>query len=142
MASSSLVDVVKDADVLVFCMPHQFIRSVCQSLIGKVKPNAIALSLMKGMSVASGKPQMISQIITKNLKIDCSVLMGANLAMDVVQGELTEAVIGYNHQENALLLKKMIERESFLINVIPDIAGTRRNILFDHLFIPITMLCM
>lgn len=38
---------VKDADILIFCAPHQFIRSICKQLIGKIKPDAFAVSLIK-----------------------------------------------------------------------------------------------
>ena len=37
VASSDLEDVVRDADVLVFCAPHQFMRGLVSSLQGKVR---------------------------------------------------------------------------------------------------------
>jgi glycerol-3-phosphate dehydrogenase (NAD+) len=67
---------VRDADVLCFCLPHQFVRATCKRLIGKTKPGAIAVSLIKGLRVApDGGPQLVSQMITKYLGMDCSVLM-------------------------------------------------------------------
>jgi hypothetical protein len=38
---------VRGADILIFCAPHQFIRSICKQLIGKIKPDAFAISLIK-----------------------------------------------------------------------------------------------
>jgi glycerol-3-phosphate dehydrogenase (NAD+) len=38
---------VRGADILIFCAPHQFIRSMCKQLIGKIKPDAFAVSLIK-----------------------------------------------------------------------------------------------
>jgi glycerol-3-phosphate dehydrogenase (NAD+) len=38
---------VRDADVLVFCAPHQFVHGICKQMRGKVKPDAIAISLTK-----------------------------------------------------------------------------------------------
>lgn len=35
----------------------------------------------------------------------CSVLMGANIAGDIAKGELSEATVGYNVLENALVLQ-------------------------------------
>lgn len=46
-------DAVKDADVLVFCTPHQFTRDICRQLRGKVNPTAVAISLTK-VGPASG----------------------------------------------------------------------------------------
>ena len=40
-------ETVKDADVLIFCTPHQFTRGICSQLRGKVAPGAIAISLTK-----------------------------------------------------------------------------------------------
>ena len=37
VARSDLEDVVRDADVLVFCAPHQFMRGLVSSLQGKVR---------------------------------------------------------------------------------------------------------
>lgn len=47
IANPDLLSTVEDADVLVFCAPHQFVRSICKQLIGKIKRDAIAISLIK-----------------------------------------------------------------------------------------------
>ena len=36
VAVSSLIEAVADADVLVFCTPHQFVYRLCKQLVGKV----------------------------------------------------------------------------------------------------------
>jgi len=41
-----------------------------------------------------GKLDLISNIIRHMLKIDCAVLMGANIAPDVAQEHFCEATIG------------------------------------------------
>jgi hypothetical protein len=47
IADPNLENVVKDADIIVFCAPHQFLRGICKQLIGKVKQDAFAISLIK-----------------------------------------------------------------------------------------------
>lgn len=42
-----VVDAAKDADILVFVVPHQFINRLCDQLAGKIKATAIGLSLIK-----------------------------------------------------------------------------------------------
>ncbi len=85
---------VSDADVLVICVPHQFVKGVVQQMSGKVKPGAIAISLVKGMRVRVDGPQLISTMIKRTLGIDVCVLMGANIAEEVAREEFAEAVIG------------------------------------------------
>lgn len=62
----------------------------------QVKPGAMAISLVKGMRVRQDGPQLIHQMIARYLGIDCSVLMGPNLARDMASGKdgLSEATIG------------------------------------------------
>lgn len=75
---------VKDANMLVFVTPHQFMEGICKKLIGKVRKDAEAISLIKGMEVKKEGPCMISTLITEILEISCCVLMGANIANEVV----------------------------------------------------------
>lgn len=77
---------VKDADLLVFVTPHQFVESICRRLIGKIRRDAEALSLIKGMEVKKDGPCMISNLISEMLGINCCVLMGANIANEVKNG--------------------------------------------------------
>jgi glycerol-3-phosphate dehydrogenase len=63
--------------------PCPTLVSICKQLIGKVKPGAMAISLIKGMRVRPEGPQLISQMVERYLGIDCSVLMGANIAGDI-----------------------------------------------------------
>ena len=46
------------------------------------------------MRVRPEGPQLISEMVRKNLGADCSVLMGANIAGDIGAGQLSEATIG------------------------------------------------
>ncbi|KAI8424365.1 hypothetical protein MSG28_002893 [Choristoneura fumiferana] len=47
IAIPEVVDAAKDADILIFVVPHQFVRTICSTLLGKIKPTAAALSLIK-----------------------------------------------------------------------------------------------
>jgi hypothetical protein len=69
--------------MLVFVTPHQFVEGICKKLVGKLRPGAEAISLIKGMEVKMEGPCMISKLITDTLGINCCVLMGANIANEV-----------------------------------------------------------
>jgi Glycerol-3-phosphate dehydrogenase len=47
VAVPDVVEAAKDADILVFVVPHQFIVRLCSQLLGKIKPDAVGLSLIK-----------------------------------------------------------------------------------------------
>lgn len=42
-----VIEAAKDADILIFVVPHQFIRRICSTLQGKIKSTAVGLSLIK-----------------------------------------------------------------------------------------------
>lgn len=71
--------------MLVFVTPHQFMEGICKRLAGKIRSDAEAISLVKGMEVKMEGPCMISTLISHELGINCSVLMGANIANEVVR---------------------------------------------------------
>ena len=58
-------------------------EGICKNLVGKVRGDAEAISLIKGMEVKMEGPCMISTLISEQLGINCSVLMGANIANEV-----------------------------------------------------------
>lgn len=70
--------------MLVFVTPHQFMDGICKKLKGKIKGEVEAISLVKGMEVKKEGPCMISNLISKELGINCCVLMGANIANEVI----------------------------------------------------------
>lgn len=70
--------------MLVFVTPHQFMEGICRKLVGKIKSNVEAISLIKGMEVKMEGPCMISSLISQQLGINCCVLMGANIANEVI----------------------------------------------------------
>ncbi|CAL0323250.1 unnamed protein product [Lupinus luteus] len=83
VAVPDLENAVKDADMLVFVSPHQFMEGICKLVAGKIKASAEGISLIKGMEVKKEGPCMISTLISNRLGINCSVLMGANIANEV-----------------------------------------------------------
>ncbi|PNH08421.1 Glycerol-3-phosphate dehydrogenase [NAD(+)], partial [Tetrabaena socialis] len=92
-AEPNLEAAVKDADLIIFCAPHQFMHGICKQLIGKVKPGASAISLTKGMRVRPEGPQLISQMVRRNLGINCAVLMGANIATGVLTSNEVQEIL-------------------------------------------------
>ncbi len=123
VANPDLIDTVSNADLIVFCLPHQFIHNICKQIQLVVKPTAFAISLIKGMHIALDGPKLISSMVRRMLGVECSVLMGANLAHEVKPGGLCESTIASHFREQGDLFKELFETPFFNVNVINDVEG-------------------
>ncbi|XP_050520854.1 glycerol-3-phosphate dehydrogenase [NAD(+)], cytoplasmic isoform X2 [Daktulosphaira vitifoliae] len=129
------VEAAKDADIIVFVVPHQFIPTICSELIGHIKPTAVGLSLIKGFDKAAGGGiDLISQIINRQLKINVSVLMGANLANEIADEKFSETTIGCRDKRVGPILKSLIQTDYFRVSVVDDVeavevCGALKNIV-------------
>lgn len=47
VAMPDVVEASKNADIIIFVMPHQFVRGTCQLMKGNIKDTALAVSLIK-----------------------------------------------------------------------------------------------
>ncbi|XP_063360338.1 glycerol-3-phosphate dehydrogenase [NAD(+)], cytoplasmic isoform X3 [Cydia amplana] len=135
VAIPNVEDAAKDADILIFVVPHQFVRTICSTLLGKIKPTAAALSLIKGFDIAEGGGiDLISHIITRCLKIPCAVLMGANIASEVAEEKFCETTIGCRDVMLAPTMRDIIQTDYFRVVVVDDedaveICGALKNIV-------------
>ncbi|XJO71522.1 hypothetical protein BDV3_001018 [Batrachochytrium dendrobatidis] len=124
VAVPELLKSVEGATLLVFVIPHQFVKGVCDQLKDKISINARAISLIKGVDAGgSSGLSLVSDIIRDSLKIDVSVLMGANIASEVAQENFCESTIGYSIKENADVFQKIFNTPYFRINCVQDVAG-------------------
>jgi glycerol-3-phosphate dehydrogenase (NAD+) len=134
VAVPDLVQAVDGADILIFVQPHNFVRRTCETLRGHVKPGAYAISLIKGFGNENGQFVLMSEVITSMLNMECSVLMGANLADGVAKGEFCESTIGCSNVEHGRVLKRLFHTDNFMITVVKDvrtveICGALKNIV-------------
>eukprot|EP01037_Dinobryon_pediforme_P027152 gene27152-29947_t len=86
LAVIDLLEAAKDATLFIFVIPHQFVGRICEQLVGHIRSDARAISLIKGLDTATSEGgasdadiDLISSKIASKLSIDVSVLMGANL---------------------------------------------------------------
>ncbi|KAL5277024.1 GPD1 family protein [Megaselia abdita] len=125
VAIPDIVDAASTADILVFVVPSLYIKNFCASLLGKIKPTAVAISLIKEFDKAEdGGIDLISHIITRHLKIPCSVLMGANMVDEVAEGKFCETTIGCRDIKYGKVLKNIFQAENFRVSVVDDVDAT------------------
>eukprot|EP01071_Lankesteria_metandrocarpae_P006197 Lankesteria_metandrocarpae@DN4272_c0_g1_i1.p1 len=122
-ATGDLAYIGKEATLLVFVCPHQFLKPLCHNLVGKIRPECRAISLIKGCFFTNNRPELCSSVIQKLLNIDCSVLSGANVAKDIALGQFSETTIGYRDPVVAAVWQQLFDRPYFRVSCIPDVHG-------------------
>ncbi|XP_039123843.1 glycerol-3-phosphate dehydrogenase [NAD(+)] isoform X1 [Dioscorea cayenensis subsp. rotundata] len=124
VADPDLLNSVKEVNMLVFVTPHQFVEGICKRLVGNIRPDAEAISLIKGMEVKTEGPCMISKLISEMLSVNCCVLMGANIANEIAVEKFSEATIGYRQdKEAAQRWARLFSTPYFLVSAVPDVEG-------------------
>jgi glycerol-3-phosphate dehydrogenase (NAD+) len=104
-------------------------------LKGKLKPEAQGLSLVKGFAIQPGGGiKLISELITAEMGLPVSVLMGANLANEVADEKFCETTIGSKDAEAGADLKLLFQTDNFRVSVVSDtqiveICGALKNIV-------------
>eukprot|EP00928_Gymnodinium_smaydae_P008512 TRINITY_DN1309_c0_g1_i6.p2 TRINITY_DN1309_c0_g1~~TRINITY_DN1309_c0_g1_i6.p2 ORF type:complete len:369 (-),score=118.00 TRINITY_DN1309_c0_g1_i6:195-1301(-) len=122
-AEPDLKKAVKNADILVWVLPHQFVPRTVQNM-GPVKEGCISVSLIKGgLELEDGKLGLCSDTLRKLLKHEVAVLMGANVANEVAAGEFCEATLGLHDKAHAPLLLKVFDCPTFRVNAVDDVPG-------------------
>lgn len=96
VANTSLVDSCKDSTILIFNLPHQFIRRVCKELEGKIVPYARGISCIKGVEVSENGITLLSELIGHSLGIYCGALSGANIASEIAAEKYSETTVAYD----------------------------------------------
>ncbi|XP_073040954.1 glycerol-3-phosphate dehydrogenase [NAD(+)]-like [Primulina eburnea] len=124
VADPDIENAVRDANMLVFVTPHQFMEGICKKLVGKIRDNAEAISLIKGMEVKKEGPCMISTLISEQLGINSCVLMGANIANEIAVEKFSEATVGYRKdKEIAEKWVKLFNTSYFMVSAVQDVEG-------------------
>merc|ERR1712002_1411403 len=107
----------------------------CAPLVGKLKAGATGLSLVKGFAIQPGGGiELISELVSEEMGLPVSVLMGANLANEVADEKFCETTIGSKDAEAGADLKLLFQTDNFRVSVVSDtqiveICGALKNIV-------------
>jgi len=126
-ASSDLIECVKDKKILLFVIPHQFLRGTIKNLQGVVSPDTICVSLMKGIEASTNGDHQIKRfttIIEEELGVHNAVaIMGANVATDVAHDHFAEATIASLNRYSAIAVAELLECDSFRTEITYDVSS-------------------
>ncbi|GAA5881377.1 hypothetical protein JCM1840_004871 [Sporobolomyces johnsonii] len=127
VAVPSLTEVVKNATLIVFCVPHQFLPPVIKELSkpGVLTRGARAISAIKGIEVDNKSFDIYTypSIIEKKLGLPCSALGGANIALEVANEEFCETTIGCPSPQDCALWEAVFSTTMFRVHAVEDVAG-------------------
>lgn len=129
-ADPDIKSAVKGSDLIIFNIPHQFLKNICQQLEGVDFGMARGISCLKGLHVSKDGVSLLSDFIKQKLGIHCGVLSGANLAPEVAAEKYSETTIAYPEPDDYFLgdvdhdiLKLLFQRQYFHVRLSPDTAG-------------------
>lgn len=142
VAVPDLETACKDATLLVFVLPHQFLPPLLKTIKDVVHPTCRGVSLIKGMDfdAATKSPTLISQtieaVMNKNdegcsiaRNFSCGVLMGANVANEVAQGQICESTLAsnFNNADDDLNMNEqtrlIFDSPTLRVQHVNDVAG-------------------
>lgn len=126
-ANPDLVACAKDADFLVFILPHQFIEKTCATIKPVIKKTALGVSFIKGVFCSADGIELISDRIKSLLDIPVSVVMGANVANEIAQGKFAEATLGFDSSavglEDVKTMQRIFSLPTLPITPVNDVVG-------------------
>ena len=123
-ASPDLARVVPGARVVAVALPSQIVRGVLAEVAGLLEPDAVVVSLMKGIELGSG--QRMSEVLTDALGIDASrvaVVSGPNLAREIAVHQPTATVVASSDPRTSALVAQVCANGYFRPYTNEDVVG-------------------
>ena len=109
VASADVADVVADAPLVVLAVPAQTLRPQLASWKPLLDPEAVVVSLMKGLE--RGSDARMSEVIKEELGLSddrVAVISGPNLAMEIARKEPTASVVACTDEDVAQWIARLL----------------------------------
>ncbi|PPF63478.1 glycerol-3-phosphate dehydrogenase [Clavibacter michiganensis] len=124
-ATSSLAEALAGVEMVFVSIPSQSLRDNLAAIKPLLPPDALVISLMKGVEKKSGL--RMSEVIELGLEIDrdrIAVASGPNLALEIAKEQPTAAVISSQSLETAQRVAMVASNRYFRSFVNVDVIGT------------------
>jgi glycerol-3-phosphate dehydrogenase (NAD(P)+) len=135
-ATPDLASACRGARVVVMAVPSHGFRDVLRSAAATIAPDAIVVSLTKG--IEQGSLARMSQVIAAELPgvpaEAIAVLTGPNLVREIAEGQPTASVVATPDAAVAARLQQLFMTPAFRVYTNPDvvgceIAGATKNVI-------------
>jgi len=120
--SSSLQEIVEDAELVLFSVPSKHLSSIALKAGEWISRDAAVLSATKGLEHGTGNrmSQVLGEIVPKN-KI--AVISGPNLSKEISRGLPAVTVVACEDVDTAKGIQSAIMLERFRVYTSSDVAG-------------------
>jgi len=123
-ASSDPAAVLDGADLVAIAVPSQSARALLTPLRPFLAPNAVAVSLMKGVELSTDR--RMSEVVAEAFDIPASrvaVVSGPNLALEIAQRQPTATVVASSSDATAQLVANACASAYFRPYTNDDVVG-------------------
>lgn len=123
-ATSDAREAVRGADLVVIAVPSQSARATLEPLRDAIGPDAVAVSLMKGVEL--GTDRRMSQVVGESLGLPperIAVVSGPNLAKEIAHRQPTATVVASTSDEAAQLVASACASAYFRPYTNRDVVG-------------------
>jgi glycerol-3-phosphate dehydrogenase (NAD(P)+) len=123
-ATTDVSVALHEADLVVFAVPAQTLRSCLLSWAPLIPPSALLVSLLKGIELGTDK--RMSEVITELLDVPASrvaVVSGPNLARELAERQYAATVVACSDESGARLLQKACHTVYFRPYWNTDVLG-------------------
>jgi glycerol-3-phosphate dehydrogenase (NAD(P)+) len=125
MATARFDDALDGADVVALAVPSHGFRSVLAEAAPFVPPEALLLSLAKGLEQGSLKrmTEVAAEVLPHHDDGRIGVLTGPNIATEVAAGLPTASVVAMGDTAAAEAVQRLFMTDTFRVYTNPDVVG-------------------
>jgi glycerol-3-phosphate dehydrogenase (NAD(P)+) len=115
---------VSGADLLIFAVPTQFLRSIAKRFAGRLKPSAVIVAASKGIEQESLKLPL-TILSEELLSVNLVALSGPNLSAEIARGLPAACVAASNNGKSAESVQRALMQEQFRVYLNADPLGVQ-----------------
>lgn len=112
---------IKDVDFVVIAVPSHVVRIVAKQLSSILNPNAIVISIAKG--IEEGSDKRLSEVLSDELKNPVVILSGPSHAEEIAQSLPTTIVVTSKTMDKAKDVQDLFMTEDFRVYTNEDLIG-------------------
>lgn len=127
---SDLISAVRRADIVLVATPSHYFRRTVKSLLDANPDPFDLLIATKGFEVETAllPVEVVWEELEKRVRKDdirLAVISGANLASEIIEGQITATQLAVENEELAFKLKELLETPNFIVHLSRDLVGTQ-----------------